>query len=99
VSVSGGDTHADLPLRQPSRHKLAIRSPNLPSPELGPYPPALAEATGMKVVNSLKSLKKRDKNCRIARRKGRAYMSSTRLIPGSKRARADPDGRLHDQLS
>jgi ribosomal protein L36 len=53
----------------------------------------------MKVVNSLKSLKKRDKNCRIARRKGRAYMSSTRLIPGSKRARADPDGRLHDQLS
>ena len=27
----------------------------------------------MKIVNSLKSLKKRDKNCRIVRRKGRAY--------------------------
>ena len=52
----------------------------------------------MKVVNSLKSLKKRDKNCRIVRRKG-ASMSSTRLIPGSKRARADPGARLHDQLS
>jgi large subunit ribosomal protein L36 len=28
----------------------------------------------MKVVNSLKSLKKRDKNCRIVRRKGRVYV-------------------------
>jgi Ribosomal protein L36 len=49
----------------------------------------------MKVVNSLK---KRDKNCRIVRRKG-ARLSSTRLIPGSKRARADPRTRLLDQLS
>jgi large subunit ribosomal protein L36 len=39
-----------------------------------PYVPALAEDTGMKIVNSLKSLKKRDKNCRIVRRKGRAYI-------------------------
>ena len=28
----------------------------------------------MKVVNSLKSLKKRDKNCRIVRRKRRVYV-------------------------
>jgi large subunit ribosomal protein L36 len=28
----------------------------------------------MKIVNSLKSLKKRDKTCRIVRRKGRAYI-------------------------
>jgi large subunit ribosomal protein L36 len=28
----------------------------------------------MKIVNSLKSLKKRDKNCRIVRRKGRVYV-------------------------
>jgi large subunit ribosomal protein L36 len=41
---------------------------------LAPYLPALAEGYGMKVVNSLKSLKKRDKNCRIVRRKGRVYV-------------------------
>ena len=29
---------------------------------------------GMKVVNSLKSAKKRDKNCRVVRRKGRVYV-------------------------
>lgn len=28
----------------------------------------------MKVVNSLKSARKRDKNCRIVRRKGRLYV-------------------------
>ena len=28
----------------------------------------------MKVVNSLKSAKKRDKNCRVVRRKGRVYV-------------------------
>ena len=39
-----------------------------------PYVPDLAEDMGMKIVNSLKSLKKRDKNCRIVRRKGRAYI-------------------------
>lgn len=31
-------------------------------------------AGGMKVINSLKSAKKRDKNCRIVRRKGRVYV-------------------------
>jgi large subunit ribosomal protein L36 len=39
-----------------------------------PYLLALARDTGMKIVNSLKSLKKRDKNCRIVRRKGRVYV-------------------------
>lgn len=28
----------------------------------------------MKVVNSLKTLKKRDRNCRVVRRKGRVYV-------------------------
>jgi len=28
----------------------------------------------MKVTNSLKTLKKRDKNCRVVRRKGRVYV-------------------------
>jgi large subunit ribosomal protein L36 len=32
------------------------------------------KARAMKIVNSLKTLKKRDKNCRIVRRKGRAYI-------------------------
>jgi large subunit ribosomal protein L36 len=37
------------------------------------FRPALRDK-GMKIVNSLKSLKKRDKNCRIVRRKGRAFI-------------------------
>ncbi|MBM3599851.1 MAG: 50S ribosomal protein L36 [Alphaproteobacteria bacterium] len=28
----------------------------------------------MKVVNSLKTIKRRDKNCRVVRRKGRVYV-------------------------
>ena len=28
----------------------------------------------MKIVNSLKTLKKRDKNCRVVRRRGRVYV-------------------------
>ncbi|EKE69407.1 MULTISPECIES: type B 50S ribosomal protein L36 [Oceanibaculum] len=28
----------------------------------------------MKIVNSLKSIKQRDKNCRIVRRRGRLYV-------------------------
>jgi large subunit ribosomal protein L36 len=31
-------------------------------------------AKAMKVVNSLKSAKTRDKNCRVVRRKGRVYV-------------------------
>jgi large subunit ribosomal protein L36 len=34
----------------------------------------LAPETTMKVRNSLRSLKKRDKDCRVIRRKGRVYV-------------------------
>ena len=33
-----------------------------------------ARTRPMKVINSLKSAKKRDKNCRVVRRKGRVYI-------------------------
>jgi large subunit ribosomal protein L36 len=39
-----------------------------------PYLPHAPKDRVMKIVNSLKSLKKRDKNCRIVRRKGRVYV-------------------------
>jgi large subunit ribosomal protein L36 len=55
-------------------HRLAIRSPDLTAPGSLPIFRPLPRDTGMKVVNSLKSLKKRDKNCRIVRRKGRVYV-------------------------
>jgi large subunit ribosomal protein L36 len=42
--------------------------------QAAPYVPILARATDMKIVNSLKTLKKRDKACRIVRRKGRVYV-------------------------
>ena len=32
------------------------------------------EKSAMKIVNSLKTVKKRDKNCRIVRRKGRIFV-------------------------
>jgi len=32
----------------------------------------------MKVASSLKSLKKRDKNCRVVKRKGRVYVINKR---------------------
>ena len=32
----------------------------------------------MKVVNSLKTIKNRDKNCRVVRRKGRVYVINKR---------------------
>ena len=41
---------------------------------LAPYVPPLAEDPEMKIANSLKTLKKRDKNCRVVRRKGRVYV-------------------------
>lgn len=37
-------------------------------------PVPVAREDFMKIANSLKSLKKRDKNCRIVRRKGRVYV-------------------------
>jgi large subunit ribosomal protein L36 len=42
--------------------------------ESPPYVPGSPRSPQMKIVNSLKSLKKRDKNCRIVRRKGRVYV-------------------------
>jgi large subunit ribosomal protein L36 len=39
-----------------------------------PIYPIRSRTRHMKIVNSLKSLKKRDKNCRIVRRKGRVYV-------------------------
>ena len=40
-----------------------------------PYgPPPVFSGFAMKVVNSLKSMKGRHKNCRIVRRKGRVYV-------------------------
>jgi large subunit ribosomal protein L36 len=44
-----------------------------------PYVPGLSRSRfsgqpAMKIANSLKSLKKRDKNCRVVRRKGRVYV-------------------------
>jgi large subunit ribosomal protein L36 len=38
-----------------------------------PYLRLLRDA-GMKIVNSLKTLKKRDKACRVVRRRGRVYV-------------------------
>jgi large subunit ribosomal protein L36 len=39
-----------------------------------PLPSPLREVGRMKVVNSLKAAKKRDKNCKVVRRKGRIYV-------------------------
>ena len=41
----------------------------------------------MKVVNSLKSLKTRDRNCQLVRRRGRVYIINKRTS-ASKRAKA-----------
>jgi len=42
----------------------------------------------MKIRNSLKSLKKRDKDCRVIRRRGRTYVINKKN-PASRRARAN----------
>ena len=38
------------------------------------YVPRRSRNTDMKIVNSLKTLKKRDKNCRVVRRRGRVFV-------------------------
>jgi large subunit ribosomal protein L36 len=38
------------------------------------YVPGRSRNTDMKIVNSLKTLKKRDKNCRVVRRRGRVFV-------------------------
>jgi large subunit ribosomal protein L36 len=40
--------------------------------------PVIEEDPQMKVLNSLKSAKTRDKNCRVVRRKGRVYVINKR---------------------
>ncbi len=50
------------------------RGARIDTARAAPYVPALARDQDMKIVNSLKSLKKRDKNCRIVRRKGRVFV-------------------------
>jgi len=39
-----------------------------------PYVPGPFRGHVMKIANSLKTLKKRDKNCKIVRRRGRTYV-------------------------
>jgi large subunit ribosomal protein L36 len=43
-----------------------------------PRPTPINEVAAMKVVCSLKTAKKRDKNCRVVRRKGRVYVINKR---------------------
>jgi large subunit ribosomal protein L36 len=38
------------------------------------YVPRRLRKPDMKIVNSLKTLKKRDKNCRVVRRRGRVFV-------------------------
>jgi large subunit ribosomal protein L36 len=59
--------HRKFPQKSGTRPRFDFAGPH-------PYVPAFVEDIGMKIVNSLKSLKKRDKNCRIVRRKGRAFI-------------------------
>jgi large subunit ribosomal protein L36 len=47
----------------------------------------------MKVVNSLKSLKKRDKNCHIVRRKGRVYVIN-KVHPRREKDMSTANGKL-----
>ena len=53
-------------------YNVAFRRIDLPPRH--PYVPRLPRFRVMKIANSLKTLKKRDKNCRIVRRKGRVYV-------------------------
>ncbi len=38
------------------------------------HPPTQSRTQAMKVVNSIKTMKKRDKNSRVVRRRGRVYV-------------------------
>ena len=58
--------------------------------------PALpADRCAMKIANSLKTLKKRDKNCRVVRRKGRVYVinKTQRRFKAKGNARQHRDGQ------
>ncbi len=49
-------------------------TPEVDSSALAPYPTAPHRTTTMKIRNSLKTAKTRDKNCFLVRRKGRVYV-------------------------
>jgi large subunit ribosomal protein L36 len=95
VPASVGDTHAQSSLRQPCSlwARLAAQTGDplarFDFARPAPYLPALARGYGHEVVNSVKLLKKRDKNCRIVRRKGRVSVIN-KAHPRFKAARADP---------
>jgi len=56
------------------RRRSRFDTAGIDSGGCAPYVPPLARDRTMKIANSLKTLKKRDKNCRIVRRKGRVYV-------------------------
>lgn len=58
-----------------SNYETPRSVPRVDNRERRPYvPPPVFSGFAMKVVNSLKSMKGRHKNCRIVRRKGRVYV-------------------------
>ncbi len=67
---------------------MTARAAGVPGPvdsaRRNPYVRARVRPTGspkdrkMKILNSLKSAKTRDKNCRVVRRKGRVYVINKR---------------------
>lgn len=61
---------------RPYRKCLGFGGPHANLTSLHPLPIFVfcPRDKGMKIVNSLKSLKGRDKNCRIVRRRGRVYI-------------------------
>lgn len=50
------------------------RKPALRGPKGGLYAGNIKDRTKMKIKNSLKSLKKRHRDCRVIRRRGRVYV-------------------------
>ncbi len=62
----------DTGFRRHDKHKNETARIDFAGP--APYVPALARVRVMKIANSLKTLKKRDKNCRVVRRKGRVFV-------------------------
>ena len=69
------DIRGSIALQRPRRSGAGVRfDADLTSRDLLPMFRPSPRDTGMKIVNSLKTLKKRDKNCRIVRRKGRVYV-------------------------
>jgi large subunit ribosomal protein L36 len=68
-----GDRKGGL-ARRARRVDRRVSTPYGPALAKEPAHKTLARTRVMKVVNSLKSIKRRDKNCRVVRRKGRVYV-------------------------